>query len=125
MPKGLAVPVRVGRNGGTVISDSDEQDNKIIKLALGDDDNENAFQQDIGLGVGMIFDVSDPTMQARVEGRLRSIFLRFEAQKRFRLRPETIEWGRDGNGETELRFMYLNLESDEPREFKQVFSNES
>jgi hypothetical protein len=122
MPRGLAMPVRVAPWGGAAISDSDENDNKIIMLALGSDDNENAFQQDIGMGEAMIFDVSDPTLRGRIVGKLRQIFRRFETQKRYRLMGDTVRWTENAaTGDLELTFKYLNLESDEPQTFSRNF----
>jgi hypothetical protein len=122
MPQGLAMPVRVAPWGGAAISDSDENDNKIIMLALGSDDNENAFQQDIGMGEAMIFDVSDPTLRGRIVGKLRQIFRRFETQKRYRLMGDTVRWTENPEtGDLSLTFKYLNLESDEPQTFSRNF----
>lgn len=123
MPKGLAVPVGVGQNGGAELVEGDANDAKIIKLALGSDDNENAFQQGIGLGDGMVFDVADQTVRPKVVRRVIEIFRVFEAQQRYILEQGTIKWEQiEGSGETTLSFMYLQIESDSPKEFRQTFS---
>jgi len=123
MPKGLAIPVRVSQSGGSRVSEGDENDSKIIRLALGSDDNENAFQQNIGLGEGMIFDVADPTSRSRITRRIIEIFRRFEAQQRFILRPGTIQWTQDSaNQVTIMSFKYVTVESDQEQEFRQQFS---
>ncbi len=123
MPSGLSVPLRVGPSGRTRISTGEEQDRKIIMLALGDDDNENAYMQGIGLGAAMVFDVADPSLRAKVKIRLRAIFARFEQQKRFRLMEETIAWTEPVDGEIELSFRYINLETDEPSTYAQRLKN--
>jgi hypothetical protein len=110
------MPVGVGPKGGARVSEGSEQDDKIIRLALGDDDNENAFQQNVGMGAGMVFDVSDVMVRAKVVTRMRSIFRRFEAQKRYRLREDTIRWKQSG-GDLVLYFAYINLESDQSKDF--------
>jgi len=125
MPVGLALPVGVNTSGGVKLVDSDENDNKIISLALGMDDNENAFQQGIGLGIDMVFAISDPATRGRILGRLKQIFRRFEAQKRYRLRPATLKWTEDSDTQDlVLEFKYINLESDEERTFSRTFSAE-
>lgn len=121
MPTGLRVPVGANPGGGAALVDSDDNDNKIISLALGSCDNENAFQQDIGIGDNMVFDVSDTTLRAKIIRRLNGIFKDFEQQKRYRLVKDTIKW-EEGDGELSLSFKYLNLESDEPKDFNQKFT---
>lgn len=123
MPTGLAIPIRVGQGGRTVLAEGDDNDAKIILCALGSDDNENAFQQNVGLGEGMVFDIADPTSRSRITRRLIEIFRRFEAQQRYILRPNTIQWAQDSDNQvTTLSFMYVQVESDQEKEFRQQFS---
>lgn len=120
MPTGLALPVRANGSGGFLLSSGNDQDTNVIKLALGDCSSENAFQQNIGLGSAMIFDINDPGSRATVIARLRSLFKRFERLKRFRLLENTIGW-QDAEGETILSFKYINLETDETQNFERKF----
>lgn len=123
MPKGFSIPVKVNQNGGIALSDSDENDAKTIKLALGADDNENAFQQNIGLGEGMVFSISDTTSRAKIVRRLIEIFRRFQAQQRFILRENTIRWEQDSNNQVSiLSFKYVQIESDQEKEFRLQYS---
>jgi len=118
MPVGFALPVRASSSGGIRLVGGDENNDKLISLALGSDENENAFQQDIGLGDFMVFDTESPAIRGKIMSRLRKIFQRFEAQKRFRLLPETVEWSSDqGNQDLILQFKYHDLESDEIKTF--------
>ncbi len=122
MATGLAVPVGVDSGGGARLESGSDNSDKIVKLGLGSDENENAFQQDIGVGIGMIFDVNDPTLRARIMGRIFDVFRRFEAQNRFRLRQNTIRWEENPTeGELILIFLYVDLESDDERLFRQNF----
>lgn len=116
MPVGLAMPVGVGPNGGAKLAIGSDNDDKIIRLALLDDENENAFQQGIGLGIDMIFDINDVATKARIITKLRDIFRRFEAAKRYRLIEDTLAW-KDKDGETVLTFKYYSLEADDTRLF--------
>jgi hypothetical protein len=123
MPKGLAIPVGVNPSGGARLVEGDDNDVKIIKLALGSDENENAFQQNIGLGKGMVFEISDETLRARVQRRLVEVFRRFEAQKRYILRTSTIKWEENpATGDLTLSFKFVNLESDDEKDFRQAFN---
>lgn len=126
MATGLGMPVGVGNGGGARLVSGSENDDKIVRLALGDDSNENAFQQNIGVGVDMIFGVNDEQQQARIMRRVNAVFARFEAQKRFLLRRETIKWTRDSSTqELILEFQYVSVEADEERDFRQSFSASS
>lgn len=123
MPKGLKIPVGVNSAGGAATTEHDENDRKIIFIALADDSNEHAFQQNQGLGIDMIFDINDPISTVRIERRIKTIFERFEIQKRFSLLVDTIEWKQNLNeGEMILSFRYLNIESDEIETYNQTLN---
>jgi len=122
---GLKLPVGVNSSGGAALEDGDSQDGKIIMMALGSDDNENAFQQGIGLGDSMVFDTSDPSVRGRISGRIRQLFRSFQTQRRFRLFPASLSW--EQNSETQdltLSFRYLNLETDEVNTFSRTYGAE-
>lgn len=122
MAKGLKIPLQANAQGGIATVEGDDNDLKIIELALSDGDNENAFQQEFTLGQGMIFDINDPIIQAGITRRLREIFSRFEAQKRFKLLRDTIKWKSDSTTqELTLTFRYLNIESDEVQTFEKKY----
>lgn len=118
MATGLRLPVGVDGTGGAALVTTDENDSKIIRIALGDCDNEHAFQQEIGLGGGMVFDLNDPNAKARSLAKIRSIFRHFRDLRRFKLLPDTIRWEPTKEGELTLSFMYRSLESDEEHEFR-------
>lgn len=122
MPTGLAMPVGIGSGGGARLVTGDENDDKIIRLALSDDDNENAFQQSIGVGTAMVFDISDELLQATIMRRINEAFRKFEAQNRYKLQRSTIEWSSGNDQELVLSFKYVNLESDKEQDFRQNFS---
>jgi hypothetical protein len=122
MPKGFKMPIDSNGSGSLATVEGDENDKKIISIALSGDDNENAFQQQITLGEDMIFDSDGPNMRTAVIQRLKEIFTKFEAEKRFRLLESTIEWVENSESEeTMLKFRYLNLESDEEDTYEQQF----
>ena len=126
MAKGLKVPMGANRSGGMAVVEGDDNDMKIIKAALTDPDNENAFQQDIGLGEDVVFDFNDPRTRARVGRRVKEIFRIFQEEKRFKLLDNTIKW--DTISETQelvLSFKFLSMESDEEKEFEQKFGSSS
>lgn len=100
-----------------------EDDNyQVIMTALSDCDNEHAFQQDVGLGADMIFDISDPITRAKILRRVKMIFVQFEAQHRFRLLTDTIRWS-VAEGDLALEFLYHDIESDEDKPFARTFTS--
>jgi hypothetical protein len=122
--RGLRLPVGVGPNGGASLTEGDENDYKIIAIALGSGENENAFQQDITLGERMVFDLNDYTMRASILKKLYKIFENFRLKKRFELKKETISWVEDSPNQTlTLEFKYVNLESDEDIFFRKAFTS--
>lgn len=124
MPVGMRLPVQADSTGGTSMVEGEEDNRQVIKIALSDCDNDHAFQQDLGLGTSMIFDINDPGLRARVLKRVTEIFSQFEAQDRFRLLTDTIRWTK-GNGELILEFMYHDIESDEELPFARNFTSAS
>lgn len=104
--------------------DGEEANRQVIMTALSDCDNDHAFQQDLGIGADMIFDINDPGLRARVLKRVSEIFDQFEAQDRFRLLTDTIRWTTSG-GELVLEFMYHDIESDEELPFARNFTSAS
>jgi hypothetical protein len=120
--RGLAIPVGVTKQGKSRTVTGEENDRKIIFTALGGNDNQNAFQQDPGLGNEMIFEINDEVIRARIRQRLVDVFADFDRQNRYRLAEETIEWSEnEGEGELVLSFDYFNVESDEVQSFAQRF----
>ena len=120
MPTGLAIPVGVTKAGRSALASSDDNDWKILSTSLSDCDNENAFQQSVGIPANVVFDINDPKTRARVMTRLASIFREFVAQNRYKLKRETIKWSSQGEAML-LEFKYLNLESDEEETFSRSF----
>jgi hypothetical protein len=125
MARGLAVPVGVTASGGSRTVEGDAQAEKIIALALADNDNTNAFQQNIGLGVRDVFDVANRGTRARVLARVVEIFAAFEKEKLFKLVRGSVAWKKGETGDQVLEFKYINLESDEVRAFSRTFTARS
>ena len=124
MAVGLAMPVGVDASGGASIVSGDVQASKIIRLALSPCYNEHAFQQDIGVGEGMIFAINTPEGKARLRSRIRRLFTEFRAEDRFRLVDGSLKV-EDGPGEGELtmELKYKDLEADEEYVFVEVLRN--
>jgi hypothetical protein len=123
MANGLKIPVGVNALGRTATVSADTCATQTIMTALTDCDNENAFQQDLGLGSGMIFAVNDIKLRATILQRLREIFAQFVKERKYKLLEETISWDDTGE-ELKLEFHYLDMESDEEKPFQKIFRPE-
>jgi len=124
MAKGLSLPLRVNSLGGTDTTDGDDQARKIINLALGDGDNENAFQQDVALGEVMIFGLNNTQLRASIVNRLRKISKEFEEDKLYKLMMNTVKFNSNTEGnELTLSCNFINLETDTPFSFQKTFSS--
>jgi hypothetical protein len=123
MTTGINMPFSVNASGGVSLVSRDDNDAKIIKIALADGDNDNAYQQDITLGTEHVYQLGDSRFRSRITAKLKQIFRGFQAEKRFKLLAGTIEWEDEeaDSGEQVLKFRYVNLESDEAKDFQQSF----
>lgn len=121
MTTGLALPVGVNTHGGARLVEKDEQATKIISLALSDLDNDNAFQQGIGLGSDNVFDVAGATFRARLRQRVTDIFKTFQDLKLYTLVTRSMKFSKAVDGEQEFQFQYVNIESDQTITFKKSF----
>lgn len=102
--------------------EGEEQKRQVLMVSLSSGDSANAFQQDLNLGVGMIFGQDSANLRSIILRRLFEIFQDFETDKLFRLMRETIEWSKGGEGELVLSFSYIDIESDTVRSFRKEFT---
>jgi hypothetical protein len=124
MSRGLALPVGVNNAGGALLVEKDEQADKIIFTALSDNDNRNAFQQNLGLGGDMIFDIQSPALRAKILRRIINVFRTFEQLEMFKIVVDSVEFKSDPDtGDLNLDFKYINLESDEVNTFRRRLSD--
>lgn len=121
MARGIRIPVGVNASGGTAMVEDDTQHRQVLSVGLSSGDNRNAFQQEENLGEQMIFGNDSPLFRASILRRLYEIFKDWEEQKLFRLMRETIEWSKEP-GELTLDFTYIDLESDQEKQFRKNFT---
>lgn len=122
MPTGFKIPIRANPGGGIALVSGNENNNKIIKTGLSATDNQNAFQQDLGIGQNMVFDIKDPALRGFLVTKIKKLFAMFELQKRFKLLVDTLDWIEvKDDGELRLELRYIDLESDEEKMFSRNF----
>jgi hypothetical protein len=122
MARGLAIPVGVDATGGTAMAEGDPKNTQVISTAIADCDSDHAYQLDLGVGSGMIFDINDPEGQSQVIRRVRSVFQDFRDVQRFKLLPNTIKIEQETEGELVMEFKYIDLESDEEKTFRETLT---
>jgi hypothetical protein len=122
MVKGIRVPIGVDVYGGTAIVEESEYKHQLIVLSLSSGDSANAFQQEISLGQDMIFGQDTQSLRSSVMQRLFTIFTEFERDKLFQLMKETIKWTPLGDGQLELSFSYIDIETDTVLSFRKEYT---
>lgn len=113
MTRGIAIPVRT-RNGRLVMDEGERQTAKLIVLAVGDGDNENPFNFNVGVQYPL-FDLADKTAQANVRRSIEAHFARFKAALKARLVSLSFDTG-ETSGEHKVTVRYQDLETDEEQE---------
>lgn len=120
MPTGLKVPVGVDKSGGAKIeTDIVEQTKKLLVLAFSEGGDDNAFQN-LGIGPGLIFSVKNASFRGKAERTVRLVLKKFI--DRVALVPgDEITFDDSVEGEVELRFRYVDLQTGTTEEFIKRF----
>ena len=116
MGSGIAIPVR-GLNGRLVLQSGEKQTGKIILLAVGDGDNVNPWNNDVGIQYP-VFDLGDPSTQAVVRREIEVHFARLEGALKARLTD--LQFEETGPGELTVKVLYQDLETDEERDVSKI-----
>lgn len=116
MATGIAIPARPNRRGGFARSVGSNNVKKLLAIALGNNDSDNAFQE-LGLR-GVIFDPGDETTFADVAEQIRRIFEGFRLAEIAVLqdRSDNLVVEQRGEGEYEMRLYFIDLETGLPGE---------
>lgn len=107
---GIAVPFSSDGRGRLALVSGDEQLRKIIICGLMDCENENPFNQDIGLGSQMIFAQNIDSLQADLRRRINALFRRLQLADRARLASPVKFTVNSAEQELECDVHYLNIE---------------
>lgn len=121
MAKGLAVPVRPGKNGGAVIVSGSEQNRKILSLAIAPGEDNNAFQ-DLGFSEGIVFANPDSPTKAIVQNAIQKIVAKYPDRFKI-LNPDSIQIVTGAGGDTTISFSYRELDSGENKTYTGSLSN--
>jgi hypothetical protein len=113
MAQGLSLPVRAFR-GRAALSSGSEKNDQVISLCILDGDNNNPFNDDVGL-TAPIFKLDSASVRAQVELRIKTHFDRLYYANRIRLlKIEFTDVNQEGDLRVNVR--YIDLETDEELE---------
>jgi hypothetical protein len=113
---GVAIPFAADARGGLARTSGELNDFKTIALALTSGDNNNPWEQRDDDIEQAMFDTDGPQGRALIQRRIENAFAVFEAQHRYRLIPNSVEFRRTRVNNDEILFVYFkyhNLESDQ------------
>ena len=114
--RGLSLPLGVDASGRAKTSIGQEENEKIIAIALGSGELDNPFL-DIGIGERFVFNISGPETRGQIVQRAKRVFRRLQALQRFRLIEDTVRViDGDEPGVLLVTLQYIDLEADEPRD---------
>jgi hypothetical protein len=118
MGKGFAIPVRVGKSGGVQKESGTQHLFEILKLALSGGEDDNPFQS-LGIAEQLIFQINDSAAHGRARYAVQQIINKFS--DRVALDPSTpISFEQTEEGELELSFRYIDLDTNEVNDFNEV-----
>jgi hypothetical protein len=120
MATGIRIPVGVGVGGRTALVSGSEYTEQLVKVALLDLESDNPFVDQSGLE-DAVFALSDATVRALLQRRVRAKFTQFEAERVARLLAITFEQG-ETEGETEMTVAYLDMDTNERREVSRTIT---
>lgn len=125
MAKGLNVPITVNKGGGASKTKPETQLDKLVVLAVQEGGDDNPFQ-DLGLKPNIIYRINDDISKFDVKEELQRVLKSFVG--RLELGPDGIvlkssedEQNQELQGEMNVMFEYLNLDTDELKEFLAPF----
>lgn len=108
MAKGLAVPVRPGKNGGAQIVSGSEQGRKILTLAIAPGDDQNPFQS-LGIDERIVFQNPDSSVVALIRNSIGRIVGKYP--DKYKLTSAGVQIAVDAGGDTNVKFSYKEVDS--------------
>jgi hypothetical protein len=109
---GLALPFAASGEGGLKLLLGDELILQYVRTYAADCDSDNPFQ-DVGIGLGAVFQVSsDPAWKGQVRRKMEQMF-RLYLERANLARLQSISFTQTTEGETTMDVVFVSLESNE------------
>lgn len=117
MAQGIQVPIKT-KNGRIMLLSSDDYIDQLVRIALGDSQSSNPFQ-DIGLGDFMIFAIDDAMTEGEIRRRVIAVFDSLERDQLAKINQNDIIFEKPiVAGEKRMSITYTNLETQERQEIE-------
>lgn len=114
---GLDVPLKVNKSGGFATVSGDDQNKKIIMLAVDYCPSENPFNTDVGIE-HPIFGINDVSLQSRSLIRIKEVFRNFQNQNRMKYKSSKFS---SVNEELVVDIDYIDMQTDRPESVRKTF----
>lgn len=112
---GIAVPVKASADGGFKMATGDDYILQLITVAVGDNDSDNPFQDEV-LGNNAVFqNVSDQSWRAIQRRGVQQLFNQLERAGLAKLKSVAFSDG-EKPGQHQMQIMFLSLETNTPQE---------
>lgn len=115
MAKGLAIPVRPGKDGGALISKGEDQEAKILTLALAVGDDENPFQE-LGISENILFANPDSSAKAFIRRAIEQVINKYASRFKISNRAPIVI-NQSASGDTSVGFTYKLVGTGADQEF--------
>ena len=120
MGQGLRIPIGVNRGGGANLEPDPQHLTTILRLALSEGNDDNPFQQ-LGISDTLIFALNDSSNRGLARNAVERILNKFS--ERLRLdQTVPVDVIQTGDGEVELSFRYVNLDTNKVSDFIITFT---
>lgn len=116
MALGFGLPVGVSQSGGAKLEEDPQHLATILHLALQPGQDDNPFQE-LGLSEAIIFSINDSSAQALARNSIERILSKF-ADRLTLDRSVPITFGRTAEGQLEVSFRYIDLDTNKPEDFR-------
>ncbi len=120
MYKGLSIPLTVNKGGGAKKEPETSQLDKLVVLALQEGDDDNPFQ-DLGLSSSLIYKINDDVSKYEAKVEIERALSRFRGRLKLSNDGVVIDSRESYDGESHVNFEYVNLDTNNLREFQAPF----
>lgn len=112
MAQGISVPLKT-KNGRLQLVSGDAYIDMLVRIALGDNQSDNPFQ-DIGLGAERwIFGINDGMAEGEIKTAVLSVFESLERDQLAKIKQSDIKFDRSEEGVLKMDLAYTNIETQE------------
>lgn len=110
---GLALPFQASGEGGLKVMTGDEYIIQLVRTYAADCDSDNPFQNDMGIGLEAVFQVSsDPAWKGQVRRKMQQMFKQYLERTNLAV-LKSVNFTKDTEGEETMNVVFISVESNE------------